>query len=271
MREELTIGELQDGMESGELTSVEVCRRYLNRIDHLPLELRTDLSFGELREGQQRGGVEVEQLTAERDRARAEGRNFLARREKTLLETEEKRRELADDDADSHYARTYTFYDDVTEESVGECIAALEHWSRRFPDQPITLQLCTGGGNIFDGMALFGFVRQLVVRGTEVTTVGLGWVASMGAVLLQCGSKRVLDRDAVLMIHNSVIHASGRMRAHEVHDESALLRKLDRQSAEILAEKSLTTPEEFLEMMERRDVWLSATEALELGLCDEVR
>jgi len=218
-----------------------------------------------------KGAAEIEQLQADAARALSETENFRARREKTLLESEIIRRNLAEDDADSHYARTYTFYADVTEESVGECIAAIEHWSRRFPGQAITIQLCTGGGNVFDGMALFGFVRQLVASGTEVTTVGLGWVASMGAVLLQCGSKRVLDRDAVLMIHNSVIHASGRLRAHEVHDESALLKKLDRQAAEILAERSRTTAEEFLEMMDRRDVWLSAAEALALGLCDEVR
>ena len=219
-----------------------------------------------------KGAAEIEQLQAEATRAASETENFRARREKTLLESEIIRRDLAEDDADTHFARTYTLQGPVDRESIGDCLETLSHWARRFPGQPITLQICTEGGDLFDGLALFGFVRQLVSSGTEVTTVGLGWGASMGGILLQCGSHRVLDRDAYLMIHAPV---TGWFRSHipthEVHDEAKLLERLWEHCSELLAERSTLSAEEIRQRAERRDWWAPAGEALALGLCDEVR
>ena len=59
------------------------------------------------------------------------------------------------------------------------------------------------GGYITDGLALYDHLQELKLRGHHLTTIGLGAVASMGPVLLQAGSHRVLGANAFLMLHEA--------------------------------------------------------------------
>jgi len=110
---------------------------------------------------------------------------------------------------------TYTFYDEVSEDSVKNCLAELSSWSRRFPAKPIILILNSPGGEVIAGLALFDYILKLRSDGHHVTVIVLGMVASMGGILLQAGDTRVMGKYSQLLIHEVSAGTSGILPAME--------------------------------------------------------
>jgi ATP-dependent Clp protease protease subunit len=121
---------------------------------------------------------------------------------------------------------------------------------------------------VLDGLALFDYLRQLRSIGHPVRTMALGRAASMGAVLLQAGSKRVIGRNAFLLIHE-VSHLSVG-KVSEMEDGVGFTKRLQQRLLAILAERSTLTERELSRRWVRRDWWLDAEEAVALGLADEL-
>lgn len=149
-------------------------------------------------------------------------------------------------------------------------LGALEHWERRDPGQPIVVTINSPGGSITDGLAVYDTLLRLRRKGSEVTTRGQGVVASMAAVLLQAGDTRLMDARAKMLIHQGSITIQGdtRMTRAEQDDLRVLQDMLLSDILDILAERSTLAREEIEERWERRDWWLSAEQALELGFVD---
>lgn len=127
----------------------------------------------------------------------------------------------------------------VDERSVATALASLDHWSRRDPGQPITVVFNSPGGTVLDGLALFDYLVELRAAGHEVTTVALGKAASMGGVLLQAGTRRVMSRNAFVLVHEVSSATFGTVtEMGELLDFSA---RLADRCAELLAERSTLT------------------------------
>jgi ATP-dependent Clp protease protease subunit len=201
-------------------------------------------------------------------RAWAELRKLQLETERTLLELEALRRNERDRAADPRAAHVYTFYSGVDADSVQQCMAELGTWSRRDPGSEITVIFNSPGGSVLDGLALFDYLHQLRSIGHPVTTMALGRAASMGAVLLQAGSKRVIGRNAFLLIHE-VSHLSVG-KVSEMEDGVGFTKRLQQRLLAILAERSTLTERELSRRWVRRDWWLDAEEAVALGLADEL-
>jgi ATP-dependent Clp protease protease subunit len=201
-------------------------------------------------------------------RAWAELRKLQLETERTLLELEALRRHERDRAADPRSAHVYTFYSGVDPESVQQCMAELGTWSRRDPGSEITVIFNSPGGSVLDGLALFDYLHQLRSIGHPVRTMALGRAASMGAVLLQAGSKRVIGRNAFLLIHE-VSHLSVG-KVSEMEDGVGFTKRLQQRLLAILAERSTLTERELSRRWVRRDWWLDAEEAVALGLADEL-
>lgn len=185
------------------------------------------------------------------------------------FDLKESKKYAREEDATADTARLYNFYDDVRETSVKKCIAQLDVWSRRDPGEPITIQFTSPGGSVFDGLALFDFIKGLSAQGTHVTTVAYGMAASMGGILLQAGDNRVMGANGWLMIHE--ISAFNVGKASELEDEVKLIKRLQDRALDILSERSTMKKAEIARKWKRKDWWLTAEEAFELGFCDEVR
>jgi ATP-dependent Clp protease protease subunit len=201
-------------------------------------------------------------------RAWAELRKLQLETERTVLELEAMRRNERDRAADPRAAHVYTFYASVDAESVQACMAELGTWSRRDPGAEITVIFNSPGGSVLDGLALFDYLRQLRSIGHPVTTMALGRAASMGAVLLQAGSRRVMGRNAFLLIHE-VSHLSVG-KVSEMEDSVGFTKRLQQRLLAILAERSTLGEREINRRWVRRDWWLDAEEAVALGLADEL-
>ena len=134
------------------------------------------------------------------------------------------------------------------------------------PDKEIVLYLNSPGGVITAGLAIYDTMQYLRA---PVSTVCLGQAASMAAWLLAAGSKgrrRALPNSRV-MIHQPLAGFRGQATDIEIHANEIL--KLRKRMNLILAKHTGQTPEQ-IKLDTERDKFLSATEAKEYGLIDEV-
>jgi ATP-dependent Clp endopeptidase proteolytic subunit ClpP len=198
----------------------------------------------------------------------AELRKLQLETERTAMELDAMRRREREAAADPGLAHVYTFYAAVEADSVKECMAELGMWSRRDPGAPLTIVFNSPGGSVLDGLALFDYLRQLRAAGHVVTTVALGRAASMGAVLLQAGDRRVIGANAFLLVHEVSNLSSGKVS--EMADGVEFTRRLQRRLVKILADRSTLTELQIQRRWDRKEWWLEAEEAVGLGFADEV-
>lgn len=179
------------------------------------------------------------------------------------------RRYEAGQAADADQQRVYTLYSEISQHTVEKAIATLSKWSRRDPDADITIVLNSPGGSVFDGLALFDFIRDLSGRGHHVHIHAMGMAASMGGVLLQAGDTRTMSSNAFMLIHEVSSLGIGSLTA--IEDEVKFLKELQKRCVNILTSKSELTPQRIQANWRRKDWWLNAEECLNLKLVDEVR
>lgn len=206
--------------------------------------------------------------TLAEQRAWAELHKLRVDTERAELEVASLRRHELDAAADARAAHVYTFYAAVDAESVQQCMAELGVWSRRDPGAAITVIFNSPGGSVLDGLALFDYLRRLRSLGHHVTTMALGRAASMGAVLLQAGDTRVVGENAFLLVHEVSHHSVGKVS--ELEDGVEFTRRLQKRLLAILADRSTLTDKEIQRRWARKEWWLDAGEAVELGLADHL-
>ena len=173
--------------------------------------------------------------------------------------------------ADWRYDHTINFAGSVGRDTVGPTIDKLHQFSVTDPGCDITRTFNSPGGSVIDGMALFDFIRFLRDQGHRVTIIALGYAASMAGILLQAADVRVMARGSWLLIHEVTFGAAGKIG--EVEDTYEFGKRLKEQAAQIFIERSQgkLTREVLDKNWTRKDWWLNADEALELGLVDEIR
>lgn len=134
------------------------------------------------------------------------------------------------------------------------------------PDKDIFLYINSPGGSVTAGMAIYDTMQYIKC---DVCTICIGLAASMGAFLLAAGTKgkrKALPNSEVL-IHQPSGGTRGQATDIAIHAEHIINTK--KRMNEILA--SITgQPIEKIEADTERDNFLSAKQALEYGLIDEI-
>lgn len=200
-------------------------------------------------------------LTAETNKALAEAR--LANAEADFKELEVSRLR-----ATSAEHNVFTFYADVDDTSVYNSLNSLSTWSRRHPGEDLHIVLNSPGGSVIAGLALYDFLQDMK-QSHFITVTTIGMAASMGGILLQAGHHRVASKNAFILIHE--VSASSYGKITEMEDETTFLVRLQEKLMAILAERSSMTPRQIKARMKRKDWWMDAEQALELGFIDAIR
>lgn len=143
-----------------------------------------------------------------------------------------------------------------------KCMLVLENEDQ---NAPITLLITSSGGDVFAGLGLIGVMKNL---SCPVHTVCVGYAASMAAVILASGSKRLMYKDSYVMIHQPK-SATGFIQQTDFDVQADLMSKLRTQSERMLSERSDLDMEEF-HVLTERDCWCDAERALALGLIDNI-
>ncbi|MDE5709070.1 MAG: ATP-dependent Clp endopeptidase proteolytic subunit ClpP [Alistipes sp.] len=134
------------------------------------------------------------------------------------------------------------------------------------PEKDIQIYINSPGGSVSAGLGIYD-TMQLVA--SDVATICTGLAASMGAVLLTAGAagKRSALPHSRVMIHQPLGGAQG--QASDIEITAREIVKTKRELYEILSKHS-GVPIKKIEKDADRDYWLSAREACDYGLIDEV-
>ncbi|RMD39608.1 hypothetical protein DV735_g5518, partial [Chaetothyriales sp. CBS 134920] len=173
--------------------------------------------------------------------------------------------------------RIIAIYGEVDDRLAATVTASLLFLEADDPSKPINLYINSPGGSVTAGLAIYDTCQYIT---PEISTICLGQAASMGSLLLAGGSpgKRFALPHSSIMLHQPsggyfgtaadiAIHAKEILRIRKQLNE-IYQRHLTPKAADGTA-KAKRTLEEIEKMMER-DYFLSAHEALELGVVDEI-
>lgn len=130
----------------------------------------------------------------------------------------------------------------------------------------ILLYINSPGGSVYAGLSVYDTMQYVK---PDVVTICTGLAASMGAILLAGGAdqKRSALQHARIMIHQPMGGAQG--QASDIEITARQIIALKQELYEILAKHSGKTIEN-IDKDSDRDYWMTATQAKEYGLIDEV-
>ena len=135
------------------------------------------------------------------------------------------------------------------------------------PEKDVSLYINSPGGVVTAGMAIYDTIQ--FIR-PDVATICIGQAASVAAVLLAAGSpgKRFALPNSRLLIHQPTIGGlSGQATDIDIHAREIL--RIRANLNEIMA-KHTNQPIEKIERDMERDFWMSAQQAREYGIIDEI-
>ena len=156
--------------------------------------------------------------------------------------------------------------DEVNDTTASLVVAQLLFLEAEDPDKDIHLYINSPGGSVTAGMAIYDTMQYIK---PDVSTICIGLAASMGAFLLNAGAKgkRFALPNSEIMIHQPLGGAKGQATDIEIHAKWIL--KIKERLNKILSERTGQPIEKIQEDTER-DNFMSAQEAKEYGLIDEV-
>jgi ATP-dependent Clp protease protease subunit len=134
------------------------------------------------------------------------------------------------------------------------------------PGKDISIYLNSPGGSVYAGLGIYDTMQFI---SSDVATICTGMAASMAAVLLTAGAKgkRSALKHSRIMIHQPMGGAQG--QASDIEITAREIQKLKKELYTIIADHS-GNPFERIEQDSDRDYWMTAAEAKEYGMIDEV-
>jgi ATP-dependent protease ClpP protease subunit len=147
----------------------------------------------------------------------------------------------------------------------------------RFSKEPIVIHMKTCGGDWVEGMAIYDAIRACP---NPVTILSYSHARSMSSIILQAADKRVLMPNSYFMYHDGTLAFEGTFK--QVYSEASFHRAAKETMLDIYAREmqqegefkgaSLKAIKAYLvqEMDKKEDVYLTARQAVKLGLADEI-
>jgi ATP-dependent Clp protease protease subunit len=135
---------------------------------------------------------------------------------------------------------------------------------RSIGDNDVVVSINSPGGNFFEGVAIYNLLRE---HKNKVTVKVVGLAGSAASVVAMSADELQIAKSGFLMIHNSTAVVMG--NRHNMRDAYSALEKFDSAMAEVYAARSGIDKSEVEKMM-NAETWLSAENAVEMGLADSV-
>jgi ATP-dependent Clp protease, protease subunit len=155
---------------------------------------------------------------------------------------------------------------EVNDQTANLVVAQLLFLESENPDKDISFYINSPGGSVSAGLAIYDTMQFIK---PDVSTLCIGFAASMGAFLLAAGQKgkRFSLPNSKIMIHQVLGGARGQATDIEIHARDIL--KTREQMNRILADRTGQSLEKIARDTER-DYFLTADESREYGLIDQV-
>ena len=194
----------------------------------------------------------------------------------------QKAEESEKEEDDLNNMRSVGLYGDVDEERIAEVISALltlqyvgkpkydEKGELKEEGKPIKLYVSTYGGSA-DEMAALVDIMNVVKKDCPIETIGIGKVMSAGVLILASGTKgeRYIGKNCRVMIHSVIAGNHGSL--HNLENELSEIKKMQEIYLQSLADATSMTKKQLKSFMRRKqNVYLSAEEAIKLGIADKI-
>ena len=155
---------------------------------------------------------------------------------------------------------------EIDDDTANLVVAQLLFLEMENPDSDISLYINSPGGSVTAGMAIFDTMNYIK---PDVRTVCIGMAASMGAFLMMAGKKgkRLALPNSEIMIHQPLGGAQG--QATDVAIRAEWLMKTKEKMIRMMSEMTGQDIERVKRDVER-DYFMSAEEALQYGVIDEI-
>ncbi len=184
--------------------------------------------------------------------------------------------------------RTISLYGDITERKGSEVVAALLYLENTALTQvlkdpkdpesdiltvarPVNMYVSTHGGVASDMFSILDVMDMVKKNTCDIHTYGVGKVMSAGVPILAAGTKgkRKIGKNCRIMLHNVLAGAGGTI--FNMENELEEIKWVQDSYIETLASYTKMTKSKIKKMLKtQRDVYISAQEAIELGIADEI-
>lgn len=156
--------------------------------------------------------------------------------------------------------------EEVNDTTASLVVAQLLYLEAQDPDKDIQFYINSPGGSVSAGLAIYDTMQYIKA---DVSTICIGMAASMGAFLLAAGAKgkRIALPNSEIMIHQPSGGFRGQATDIQIHAENIL--RIKERLNKILAENT-GKPIEVIREATERDKFMTAQEAKEFGLIDNV-
>ena len=164
------------------------------------------------------------------------------------------------------WQRILVLGDELKDENANALCAQLLLLNAEDPKADISLYINSPGGSVSAGLAIYATMSFI---SNDVRTYAMGLVASMGQVLLACGTpgKRFALPHARIMMHQPLGGIGGTASDIKIQAEQAILARKD--LAKLLSERT-GRPVDRIETDFDRDRWFTADQAVDYGIVDKV-
>jgi ATP-dependent Clp protease protease subunit len=154
----------------------------------------------------------------------------------------------------------------VNDQVANLIVAQLLYLDRENPEKEIQLYINSPGGEIYPGLAIYDTMQALRA---PVSTIAVGWTASLGTVLLAAGTEKRRFALPHATIHMHPAGGGARGYAPDVEIQYKELKRMQDLLHHILSKHTGQTVERIAEDFDR-DYFMDANRAVEYGLIDEV-
>lgn len=135
----------------------------------------------------------------------------------------------------------------------------------------VEIEINSPGGSVFDALNMYDTIKLSRKKGIKINATACGLAASASSmVILQAVDKRRITENTRVMIHQPKELSIGHFEPSDAEDRATELRKISDQLLGLLSKRCGKSVEVLNKMIERKDVWMSAEEALKFGLVDEI-
>lgn len=160
---------------------------------------------------------------------------------------------------------TIYFFDEVDGMSVCEAIRYIDQIEATPKVKHLTLVINSGGGNIYDGLALYDRLRACKL---PVITIGTGLVASMAFIVFLAGDKRICTKRVRFLNHQAKLSLEGRVA--DIDIEQAEIKMLEDMCVEIIATRTKLTSKKQKKDTKLGDKYIGSDEASLTEIVHEV-
>ena len=184
--------------------------------------------------------------------------------------------------------RTINLYGDITEQKGADVVAGLLYLESSShtvvlenpadPDsreivaaRSISMIVSTHGGVASDMFSILDVMDMVKERTCDIETFGIGKVMSAGVPILAAGTKgrRKVGRNCRIMLHNVMAGTGGTIFSME--NELEEIKWIQERYIETLASYTKLTPTKIKKLLKtQKDVYISAEEAIKMGIADEI-